>query len=395
MLFYDRYGDYMIYIQRLIPIKLLAEKKSIFLLGPRQTGKSSLIREVFPSCRKINLLLNDDFLRYQKDIGLLSRELVDQKSQLVIIDEIQRLPELLNEVQHLIEESGHRFLLTGSSARKLKKQGVNLLGGRASQMMMHSFVRSEIKNKFSLQRAMSYGLLPSVYFSEDPESQLKDYLGLYLREEIMAEALIRNLPAFSRFLEAAAALHGKMINYTKIANDAQLSPTTVYEHFKVLEDTLIARKLQSFEKTNKRKAISTSKFYFFDLGVVRALLGKSEIKNSDADFGDYFESYIFQELSAYTSYQRLSSLKYWRSKSNFEVDFILDEKVAIEVKSTKRVAKDDLKGLKALSEEKLLKKYFLVSFDKKNQIIEGIQCIYWEDFLDQLSSGDILKLKAK
>lgn len=333
--------------------------------------------------------MNDDFLRYQKDIGLLSRELQNEKSQLVIIDEIQRLPDLLNEVQNLIEESGHRFLLTGSSARKLRKQGVNLLGGRASQMKMHPFVRSELKSKFSIQKALSYGLLPSVYFSDEPELQLKDYLGLYLREEILAESLTRNLPAFSRFLESAASSHGKMINYTKIANDAQLSPTTVYEHFKVLEDTLIASELQSFQKTNKRKAISTSKFYFFDLGVVRALLGKGEIKKSDSDYGDYFESYIFQELSAHTSYHRLAPLKYWRSKSNFEVDFVFNDKIAIEVKSTSRVTKDDIKGLIALSEENLLDKYILVSFDKKNQVMNQVQCLYWEDFLDHLSTGNI------
>lgn len=254
---------------------------------------------------------------------------------------------------------------------------------------MHPFVSAELKNKFSLEKALSYGLLPSVYFSEEPAEQLKDYVGLYLKEEILAEGLTRNLPAFSRFLEAAAAMNGKMINFTKIANDAQIAPSTAYEHFKVLEDTLIAKEVLAFKKTNLRKAISTSKFYFFDLGVVRAILGKKKIKKSDADYGDYFESYIFQELSCYASYNKLQELKYWRSKSNFEVDFIFDDRVAIEVKATTRVTSQDLKGLKALAEEKLLDKYFLVSQDRKNQIIDGIQCLYWEDFLEQLWNSKI------
>lgn len=379
----------MPYLPRILHIQDLTKKRSLFLLGPRQTGKSSLIRMAFPQAAKINLLSNEEFFRYQKDPGLLVREFANKKSALIIIDEIQRLPELLNDVHYLIEEAGHRFLLTGSSARKLKKTGTNLLGGRASKVTMHPFVRAELKGKFSLDKALSYGLLPSIYFSDEPETQLRDYVGLYLKEEIMAEGLIRNLPAFSRFLEAAAASHGKMLNYTKIANDAQLSPTTVYEHFRVLEDTLIAKEVGSFDKTNIRKAIATSKFYFFDLGVVRAILGKKKINKSDADYGDYFESYIFQELSCYSSYHKLEDIKYWRSKSNFEVDFIFDGRVAVEVKATKKVSSDDLKGLKALAEEKLLKKYFLISFDKKNQVYGQIHCLYWEDFLDQLAQGQI------
>lgn len=377
-------------LQRIIPIEEAIKKKSVFLLGPRQTGKSSLIRSHFARSSQINLLLNDDFLRYQKDPDLLIREFKSKKkSELIIIDEVQRLPELLNAVHYLIEECGHRFLLTGSSARKLKKSGTNLLGGRASRMTMHPFIRAELKSKFSLQKALSYGLLPSVYFSDTPSEQLKDYVGLYLKEEILAEGLTRNLPAFSRFLESAASMNGKMLNYTKIGNDAQIPPTTVREHFRVLEDTLIGKEVLAYQKTNLRKSISASKFYFFDLGVVRALLGKNEIQASDADYGDFFEAYIFQELNCYTSYNRLSDVKYWRSKSGFEVDFILNDQIAVEVKTTRRVSADDLKGLRALSEEKRIKKYYLVSFDKKNQFIGDIECVYWEDFLDRLTAGQI------
>jgi predicted AAA+ superfamily ATPase len=378
----------MDYIGRILQIKKLVKNKSLFLMGPRQTGKSSLLKKVFSDSYKIDLLRNDEFLRYQKDPGLLIREFESKKkTELILIDEIQRLPDLLNDVHYLIEQTNHHFLMTGSSARKMKKVGTNLLGGRAGRIIMHPFIRAELNAKFSLNKALSFGLLPSVYFNENPKNKLNDYVGLYLKEEILSEGLTRNLPAFSRFLESAAAMNGKMINYTKIANDAQIPPSSAYEHFKVLEDTLIAKEVISFNKTNIRKAISTSKFYFFDIGVVRSILGRGQITSSDADYGDTFEAYIFQELSAYTSYNQLSDIKYWRSKSNYEVDFIFDNRIAIEVKTTKKVNSSDLKGLKALAEEKLLKKYILISFDKKNQFFEGVDCLYWEDFLDQLSAG--------
>ena len=379
-------------ICRAIPILDLAKTGSLFLLGPRQTGKSSLIRQLFPQIYTINLLLSDSYFRYQKDPGLLSRELRTKSPQLIAIDEIQRIPELLNEIQFLIDEIGHRFILTGSSARKLRKAGTNLLGGRASKISMHPFIRQELDEIFDLQKVLSYGLLPPVYLAESDEmrtSKLKDYIGLYLQEEIQAEAMVRNLPAFSRFLETAAHANGQMINFTKMGNDAQIAPSTVVEYFKVLEDTLVATQLPSFNETKKRKAITTAKFYFFDLGIVRCLLDKGAIRKSDSDFGSYFESYLCQELMAYTSYRKLSPLKYWRSTSNFEVDFIFDDRIGIEIKSTSRVTSDDLKGLKALQEEELLQDYFLVSMDKVGQQWNGVNCIYYEDFLDLLAGEQI------
>lgn len=379
----------MNYIQRYLNLTNQIANKSFFLLGPRQTGKSLLLSKTFSDSAIINLLKSDELFRYQKDPALLRREFESHPAKIIIIDEVQKLPSLLDEVHYLIERCHHKFILTGSSARKLKKSGNNLLGGRASLIALHPMVREELKNKFNLTRALNFGLLPSVYFSKNPAAELKDYVSLYLKEEIMAEGLTRNLPAFSRFLEVAAQMNGKMINYTKIANDAQVAPTTTYEYFKVLQDTLIATEVLAFAKTNIRKAISTSKFYFFDLGVVRSILRKKELDRNDDEYGHYFEAYIFHELNSYTSYRRLSPLKYWRSKSNFEVDFILDDRIAIEVKSSQRVQAEDLKGLVALAEEKKLEKYYLISNDKKNQIFNKIKCIYWEDFLDLLYADQI------
>lgn len=377
------------YLPRIVPIRQMAERRSVFLLGPRQTGKSALLRNVFPDTPKINLLLNEEYFRYQSDPSLLAREYRDKKPQLIIIDEIQKLPQLLNDVHFLIEESGHRFVLTGSSARSLRKNGTNLLGGRASHIAMHPFVREELKDEFSLERALSFGLMPSHYFASEPGRNLKDYVGLYLKEEIMAEGVTRNLQTFSRFLEVAASSHGQLINYTKVANDAQMPPSTTYEYFRILTDTLIGKEVPAFGETKKRKPIVTSKFYFFDLGVVRSLLGKEEIKKSDADYGIYFESFIFQELDAYTSYRGREALRYWRSKSNYEVDFIFDGNIAIEVKSTSRLVSSDLKGLRALKEERLMKKFYAVSFDQKDQEWDGIRCIHWKTFLDLLAKDQL------
>lgn len=369
---------------RILDLKTILKRKSIFLLGPRQTGKSTLIKNFKEPFHFINLLQNGIFLRYQNDPDLLTREFSHKKSELIIIDEIQRLPELLNCVHLLIEDCQHRFLLTGSSARKLRKAGVNLLGGRAKQIFFSPLVSKELGKDFNLIKALSFGLLPSIYSSVNPSEDLEDYVGTYLKEEIQAEGAVRNIPSFSRLLQVAATCSGEMINYSKIASDAQMSPSTTREHFQILYDTLVAIEVPSFFATVKRKAIQTSKFYFFDLGVVRAILKRGEIKESDADFGRFFEAFIFQELNTFSNYNSLSTLKYWRSTSDYEVDFILDDKMAIEVKATKKVSKNDLKNLLALKEENLCTSFYLVTRDTHEQIFDGIHCLCYKTFLDKL-----------
>lgn len=377
-------------LKRLLDLNKFIKRKSIFLLGPRQSGKSTLLKNTFPNAKIINLLKNSEFLRYQREPDLLIQEYEQLKKELIIIDEIQRLPELLNNVHYLIEECQHRFILTGSSARKLKKEGVNLLAGRAAKIHFHPLISLELGDKFKLERALSYGLLPSVYLSNMPDAELKDYVGLYLKEEIMAEGLVRNLNAFSAFLDIAAVSHGKMINYAKVAKDAGVPPSTVTEYFKLLCDTLIGHELLALGKTIKRKPIQTSKFYFFDNGVVRALLKKTKIHKSDADYGDYFEAFIFHELLAYKNYIKDCDIRYWRSVSDHEVDFILDEQVAIEVKATTKVNDDDLKGLLALNEEKICKNFYLISQDPKVHIKKGITCLPYNLFLEKLFDGQIV-----
>ena len=235
----------------------------------------------------------------------------------IIIDEIQRLPVLLNEVHILIESEGVHFLLTGSSARKLRRAGVNLLGGRARIRHLHPLSFCELGEKFNLEHAINYGLLPSIYFSEAPEEDLTSYIGLYLKEEIAAEGLVRNIPAFSRFLEVAAWCNARLINYTKIANDAQVARSTVQEYVEILKDTLIAEELPAWKKSRQRKPITTAKYYLFDMGVTRVLQNRSLIRIKSPEFGEAMESYIFHELKSYIDYCQGGSLNYWRSVSGF------------------------------------------------------------------------------
>ncbi|MFM8270004.1 MAG: ATP-binding protein [Pseudomonadota bacterium] len=372
------------YIPRILDLSDALKKKSIFLFGPRQTGKSSLIRHALPKTKVFNLLDQSTFLKLSTSPAFL-RETLTPKDKIVVIDEIQKLPMLLDEVQLLIEEKGIHFLLTGSSSRALKRRGVNLLGGRARSRFLHPFIFNELKD-FNLIQALNRGLIPSIYFSDSPQEDLKAYCGDYLQNEILAEGLTRNLPAFSRFLEVAAMSQGKLINFTEIANDSQVKLSTVREYFQILQDTLIAVEVPAFLKTRKRKAIQTSKFYFFDVGVAASLACRGSITGKSPLFGEAFETYLFHELCAFKDYTKKECLQYWRSASGFEVDFILDEHTAIEVKGKSIITEKDLRGLKALREEKLMKKYFLVSLEKEIRKVDGIEIYPWDQFLQMLWS---------
>jgi len=229
-------------VNRVLNLPALLAKKSHFLLGPRQTGKTFLIQHALKNIRVYDLLDHAIYLALSQNPGRIAQELTP-KDQIVVIDEIQRLPELLNEVHRLIESRGLRFLLTGSSARKLRRGGVNLLGGRARTKYLHPLTYKELGDRFDLRRATERGLLPSIYFSDDPRADLQSYAGSYLQQEIVAEGATRNVPAFSRFLKVAAFCNGTIVNFTNVANDAQVKRTTVYEYFEILKDTLILHEL--------------------------------------------------------------------------------------------------------------------------------------------------------
>ncbi len=370
-------------LKRILNLEGLLRKKSFFLLGPRSTGKSTLIgQQLGRKALIIDLLDSDYYLRLQsrpKDL-----EFMIENRKLVVLDEIQKIPQLLDEVHRLIEKKKITFLLTGSSARKLKRNHSNMLAGRAWVANLFPLVTDEIPS-FNLDRYLQYGGLPQVYSSKYPVEELKAYVKTYLYEEIQSEALARNIPSFSRFLEVAALFNGELINFTNIGSDSQLSPSTVREYYRLLEDTLMGFMLQPWTKSKKRKAIQTAKFYFFDTGVVSTLARTETLDRNSDLYGKAFEHFIGMELKAYLSYRRLSDeLTFWRSINGQEVDFIIGNHTAIEVKSTKKVDEKHLKGLRALREENYFKKYYLISHDAIPQTIHGIICRPWKTFLEEL-----------
>ena len=373
-------------LERLLNLTDLLTRKSFFLFGPRATGKSTLIkRQLSETATVIDLLDSRLYLRLLGSPHDLE-SIIDSgnKTDIVVIDEIQRIPELLNEVHRLIEDKKITFLLTGSSARKLRRGKANLLAGRVWESRMFPLIRNEI-TEFNLDRFLQYGGLPAVYLSNYPDEELDAYVNTYLKEEIMAEGLIRKLPPFSRFLRSIAMANGEMINFTKLANDCQVPPSTVTEYVGLLEDTLVGFLLPAWMESRKRKAVRTAKFYFFDPGVTHMLAGTQALDRNSNLYGKSFEQFIWMEIRAYLSYRRKKKeLTYWRSTHGYEVDFLIGRETAIEVKASQKVSDRDIKGLRALEEENIFKNYIIVSQDPINTLNDNFQALYWEKFLDDL-----------
>lgn len=378
----------MRFVNRILDLSEDLNRKSVFLFGPRQTGKTLLIHHTIQADRVYNLLDTDVLFRFSHRPARLREEL-PKNASLVVVDEIQKLPPLLDEVQLLMDTRSIRFLLTGSSARKLYRKGVNLLGGRARIRYLHPFSAWELKDEFDLTKALSVGTLPSIWFSDKPYEDLADYAGIYLREEIAAEALVRNIPAFSRFLTVAACTNAKILNYTNISSDAQVPASTIREYYQILKDTLIGYELPSWKESVKRKPLSTSKFFFFDIGVVNFLRQRKQVSVASADGGETFETLVHHELRAYTHYQGKGDLHYWRSTSGFEVDFILDHRVAIEVKAKNSIGPHDLKGLRALKEEERLSRYILVCLEPVPRRIDDIEILPFDVFIQMLWTHEL------
>ena len=326
--------------------------ESAFLWGVRQSGKSTLLRRLYPEALYFDLLLSDVYERFMRNPSLL-KEILQAGSWLIVNMNIQ-------------------FILSGSSPRKIIRQGGNLLGGRALRYELYPLVSSEIPD-FDLIKALNSGLLPRHYLSNNPGKLLSAYIGSYLRDEIVSEARIRNVPSFSRFLEAAAFSNGELVNYSNIAADCGVSAPTIKEYFQILEDTMVGRFLPSYQRKPKRRVISAPRFYYFDVGIAGYLLKRENIRAGSEVFGKAFEHFIFQELFAYSKYSGKDfTLSYWRTASQIEVDFILGEnEAAIEVKSTGMVNPKHLKGLKAFNEEYTVRRSIVVSTDMYPRRIHG------------------------
>jgi predicted AAA+ superfamily ATPase len=373
---------------RYLTLKDLLKHSSLFLLGPRQTGKTSFLQQTYTEARYFNLLDQKLYRQLSAHPEEL-RQIIKESDRLVVVDEVQKLPALLDEIQLLIDQDRQRrFILTGSSARKLMRGQANLLGGRALLCKMHPLVYPEF-DTHNLERRLRFGSLPGIYLSDIPEELLYAYAGTYLREEIQAEGIARNIQSFSRFLEVAALTNGKIVNFSKVGSDAQVSPRTVQSYYEVLNDTLVGSLLPSFEQQNKRKTISTPKFYFFDIGVVNALQGRFQIAPRTSEYGQALEHLIFLELQSYLDYHRLQcKLSYWRTYSNFEVDFIVGKSLAIEVKATKHVRDSDLIPIRALHSENQISQRIIVCEESMERVTaDGIRIMPVEEFLQELWRG--------
>ena len=377
--------------QRTLDVRELAKRKSLFLFGTRSTGKTTLLRSQFSARAIVNLLRSSEYLPLAENPSRLREIVAERRADastdppVIVIDEIQKLPQLLDEVHDLIETERIHFVLSGSSGRKLKGSGVNLLGGRAWQANLFPLTFAEIPD-VDLGRYLLHGGLPQVYGSQYPEEELDAYVNTYLRDEIRGEALVRNFVHFARFLNVAAVCNGQQLNFANVSRDTGVPATSVRSYFDILADTFIGFLVQPWRGSRRRKAVATAKFYFSDVGVANFLRGTVTLNRNSSEYGIAFEHFIAMELRSYLSYRRLrSELTYWRTQSGVEVDFLIGSAAAIEVKASARVSDRDLRGLRALADEGSTAARFLVSFDALDRRTDdGIRLLHWRTFLTDL-----------
>jgi predicted AAA+ superfamily ATPase len=365
-------------------------KCSFFLWGPRQVGKSSLLHKLFPNAYWVDLLQSESFIKYQQQPSLLREELssLPQKTEWVVIDEVQKIPILLNEIHWLIENKKMKFALCGSSARKLKRGHANLLGGRALRRELFGFTHDELGDDFDLEKLLNRGYIPNHYIQDDYLDRLRSYCSDYLKEEIFAEGLIRNLPAFSTFLNVASFSDTEQVEFASIASDVGVSAPTIKSYFEILEDTLVGQFLYPYRKRPKRRIQASPKFYFFDVGVVNSLTKRNQIEQGSELFGKAFENWIFHEIRCFKAYSKPElEITFWKLSNGHEVDFILNDlECAIEVKSASKISDKHLRGLRELKiEHPKTKRLILVCTEAiSRRTSDGIEILNYKDFVLKL-----------
>ncbi len=385
----------MAIIKRILNLSL-PKRQSAFLWGPRKTGKSTYLKATFPNSVVYDFLQTDLFLEFSKQPSLLRERLLAKNDHAlnypVILDEVQKVPQVLDEVHWLIENKGLRFILCGSSARKLKRGKANLLGGRAWRYEMFPLVTVELGD-LNLLRILNRGMIPDHFIRGGYKKALKAYTQDYLKEEVFDEGLTRNIPAFSRFFDAMGYSHGELTNYSNIARDCGVDSKTIREYYQILVDTLLGRMVAPFKRRQDRQVLSRiSKFYLFDVGVAGSITKRQLNEEKGELFGKAFEHFIFMELLAYNSYNELDyEINYWRTKSGLEVDFVLGRgDVAIEIKGTTRIDKRDLRSLKAFTEGYSPRKSVVVCNEREERVHQHIRIMPWKKFLYDLWDGKII-----
>ena len=365
---------------------------SFFLFGPRGTGKSTLLKENFPDALFVDLLDPYSYRTYVSHPEQL-RVLVEGNPGIsrFVIDEIQKAPSLLDVVHQLIEEKSRRpaqFILTGSSSRKLRRAGVNLLAGRVLLKTLHPFLAAELGRRFNLEQSLRLGLLPLVLAAKQPEETLKSYVSLYLREEVQAEGLVRNIGSFARFLEAMSFSHASLLNTSEVARECQVGRKAVEGFVEILEDLLLGFRLKVFTRKAKRRLVQHPKFYYMDAGIFRSLRPKGPLDVPEEISGASLEGLVAQQLRAWIAYgQKDRELFFWRTKSGVEVDFIVygqDTFLAIEVKSSRRAYSKDVRPLKSFLEDYPQAKACLLYGGRDRLLVDGIPCLPCGEFLPRL-----------
>jgi len=371
-----------------------AGTETFFLWGPRQTGKSTVLRQQYPDGRWIDLLRSEEYRRYLQNPERLREELAAQPTNQVVIDEIQKVPALLDEVHWLLENSSVQFALCGSSARKVRGGGANLLGGRAVRRELFGLTAGEIGGVLDLDRLLNHGYLPKPYLSDRPNRLLDAYVSDYLREEIAAEAVVRNVPAFADFLTTAALSDTEPVNFSNVARETGVSSHTVKSYFEILVDTLLGRWLPAYRRRPKRRVAVAPKFYFADVGVVNHLASRGRLAPRSELFGKAFENWVHHELTAHNSYtEAYANLSYWRLTTGVEVDFIVKNMaLAVEAKATAKVTDHHLKGLRELAvEHPEVEQRVVVSLEKTTRLTaDGILILPAAEFVGRLGAGDII-----
>ena len=365
--------------------------ETFFLWGPRQAGKSTLLTQEFPAAPRLDLLRPDVYRRYLQNPELLIEEQRRHGSPFIVVDEVQKVPVLLDAVHWLMENRGVNFALCGSSARKVRRGHANLLGGRATRRELYGLTAAEIGADLDLLRLLNHGYLPRIYNAADPRPLLDAYVSQYLKEEIAAEGLARRLPAYAEFLTLAALADAEVVNYSTIARDTGVSSQTVKAYFQILEDTLLGRYLPAYRRRPKRRTVAAPKFFFLDVGVVNFLAKRGSIQVGSELAGKAFENWVFHELCCYNSYRsRYADFFYWRLSSGIEVDFVVNHiDCAIEAKASSRVRADHANGLRELAiDHPETKRRLLVSLDPHDRTSEdGIELLHYSTFVAQLWRG--------